>query len=86
MNYVEYGEMYNLIDLGEAISEETAKYLFKKIFKGNRWFKGYNNLALAVIHELGVFHRDLKSENILIDKNFDVKFCDFGSCQDGFNS
>lgn len=36
MSYVEYGEMYNLVDLGEAISEGTAKFLFRKIFSGRK--------------------------------------------------
>lgn len=34
--------------------------------------------AIAHCHESGVCHRDLKSENILIDKNDDVKVIDFG--------
>ena len=39
----------------------------------------YNFLcAIQFIHSAGVMHRDLKSENILIDDECRVKICDFG--------
>lgn len=34
--------------------------------------------AIAHCHENGVCHRDLKPDNILIDKNLEVKVIDFG--------
>ena len=34
--------------------------------------------AFMYMHELGIVHRDIKSHNILIDKNNAVKVCDFG--------
>ncbi|KAF7012018.1 hypothetical protein CFC21_026255 [Triticum aestivum] len=36
--------------------------------------------ALAHVHSRGVFHRDVKPENLLLDEHGDLKLTDFGLC------
>ena len=34
--------------------------------------------AYAYLHQSGIVHRDLKSLNILVDDQLNIKICDFG--------
>ena len=55
------------LELRSFIPEEQAR----------KWFCQLAS-ALEYLHRHQVAHRDIKIENILIDKNYDVKLCDFG--------
>lgn len=44
------------------------------------WRKIFVQMCLAVqyLHKRGMAHRDIKLENIIVDKDFNVKLCDYG--------
>ena len=66
--------MFDLIEIcmGNGISEDAGRYFMKQMLN-----------ALDYLHsEMDTCHRDLKLENILIDKNMNFKILDFGlSCK-----
>ncbi|WVR05269.1 hypothetical protein IAU60_002281 [Kwoniella sp. DSM 27419] len=61
---------YDLFECVEhqRFSEEQARKIFRQIVE-----------AVSYLHKRGVYHRDLKDENIVIDRNLCVKIIDFGS-------
>ena len=67
MEYVEGEDLKSHIRKKENLSTEDAVAIAKQICEG-----------LAEAHRLGVVHRDLKPQNIMIDKRGDAKIMDFG--------
>jgi serine/threonine protein kinase len=62
-------DLFECIDAHERFPEKTAKIVFRQIVS-----------AVHYLHsELNVCHRDLKDENVVVDKNFIVKLIDFGA-------
>lgn len=67
LEYVEGGELFDLlVERGPLQEHEAIKY-FRQIILGT-----------AYCHALGICHRDLKPENLLLDGNLNVKLADFG--------
>lgn len=67
LEYVEGGELFDLLVDSGPLPEQTAVDFFRQII-----------LGAAYCHNLGICHRDLKPENILLDKDLNVKIADFG--------
>ncbi|XP_074868845.1 testis-specific serine/threonine-protein kinase 2-like [Carettochelys insculpta] len=61
------GDLLEFIKSRGAISEEVARKMFHQL-----------SSAIKYCHDLDVVHRDLKCENLLLDKDFNVKLSDFG--------
>ncbi|KAF9978763.1 hypothetical protein BGZ73_000410 [Actinomortierella ambigua] len=67
MHYAERGSLRKVIERGNVFTLAVKKRIAQEIVRG-----------LAYMHQQKVLHRDLKSENILLDQNYVVKICDFG--------
>lgn len=60
-------ELYNYLLQHGALPAAKVKKIFTQLVG-----------AVAYVHSKSCVHRDLKLENILLDKNENVKLCDFG--------
>jgi calcium/calmodulin-dependent protein kinase I len=69
MELMQGGELYEKIVEKKHFSEKDASLLMRQIFD-----------ALAYLHSIGVVHRDLKLENMLLAKKdgLEMKLADFG--------
>lgn len=68
LQLVQYGEILDYVQFTGKFSEPVCRYYFKQIIDG-----------LAYLHnDIGVCHRDMKLDNILLDANFNIKLADFG--------
>lgn len=61
------GDLLNYVRKRRKLTEKNAKYLFKQIMQG-----------IAYMHTIGIVHRDIKLDNILLDGQGNVKIGDFG--------
>merc|ERR1719290_867967 len=69
MDYVPGGDMMALLIKKGIFEEQLAQFYIAEL-----------TLALQSVHELGFIHRDIKPDNILIDKDGHIKLTDFGLC------
>ncbi|KAL2439103.1 Serine/threonine-protein kinase ppk16 [Exophiala dermatitidis] len=67
LEYCPGDELYNYLCRNGPLPVETVQKIFTQLVG-----------AVAYIHSKSCVHRDLKLENVLLDKNDNVKLCDFG--------
>ncbi|XP_051831383.1 rho-associated protein kinase 2 isoform X3 [Antechinus flavipes] len=68
MEYMPGGDLVNLMS-NYDVPEKWAKFYTAEVV-----------LALDAIHSMGLIHRDVKPDNMLLDKNGHLKLADFGTC------
>ncbi|KAI5190172.1 hypothetical protein NECID01_0865 [Nematocida sp. AWRm77] len=65
--YIEGGELFHHLQESKAFSEESAVFYFCELL-----------LAVEYLHKHQIIYRDIKPENILLDREGHVVLCDFG--------
>ncbi|XP_027037936.1 testis-specific serine/threonine-protein kinase 4-like [Pocillopora damicornis] len=71
----ESGDLLEFIRKNGAVAEAQAKRLFKQLV-----------LGITYVHSQDVVHRDLKCENLLLDKEKNLIVSDFGFARDNLTS
>ncbi|XP_045164782.2 NUAK family SNF1-like kinase 1 [Mercenaria mercenaria] len=66
MECADGGELYDYIN-NKQLTEKDARRVFRQIVS-----------AIKHCHQNGIVHRDLKLENILLDRDYNAKIADFG--------
>lgn len=69
MDYIPGGDLMSLLIKFGIFKEPLAKFYIAELV-----------LAIESVHKMGFIHRDIKPDNILIDKDGHIKLTDFGLC------
>lgn len=71
MEYVNGGELFVHLSKVRVFSEDRTRFYGAEIIS-----------ALGYLHEHNIVYRDLKLENLLLDKDGHIKIADFGLCKE----
>jgi len=61
------GELFDILYYTDKLDEKTARTYFRMMIAG-----------IEACHKSGITHRDIKPQNLLLDKNYQLKLTDFG--------
>lgn len=67
MDFLPGGDLMSLLMKKDILTEEEARFYTAEMI-----------LAIETVHQLNSIHRDLKPDNVLIDKDGHIKLSDFG--------
>jgi serine/threonine protein kinase len=67
MEYLPGGDLMSLLMKKDILSEDEARFYTAEMV-----------LAIESVHKLSCIHRDIKPDNVLIDKSGHIKLSDFG--------
>ncbi|KAI4740276.1 Pkinase-domain-containing protein [Aureobasidium sp. EXF-12298] len=67
MDFIEGGELFSLLRKSQRFPNPVAKFYAAEV-----------TLALDYLHSMDIIYRDLKPENLLLDRNGHLKITDFG--------
>lgn len=70
MEFLPGGDLMTLLIERDTLSEDDARFYIAEMV-----------VAIDTIHKLGFIHRDVKPDNLLIDKDGHLKLSDFGLCK-----
>jgi serine/threonine protein kinase len=69
MDFAEGGELFDNVKMNGRCAEDTARRYFSQILDG-----------LEYLHSLGIYHRDMSLENLMLTRDGVCKIIDFGMC------
>jgi tRNA A-37 threonylcarbamoyl transferase component Bud32 len=72
-DYCNGGELFFHLQKKRFFQEKVVKFIAAELY-----------LALKYLHSNGIIYRDIKPENIILDKNGDIRLIDFGLAKDKF--
>lgn len=67
MDFIEGGELFSLLRKSQRFPNPVAKFYAAEV-----------TLALDYLHSMNIIYRDLKPENLLLDRHGHIKITDFG--------
>lgn len=70
MEYIPGGDLMTLLMKKDILTEQEAKFYIAETI-----------IAIDSVHKMNYIHRDLKPDNILLDKDGHIKLSDFGLCK-----